>query len=69
MLLVRSYLVLKSIGLFLFAVTLPLTLAENLTKLSSSYILADLLILATAVTLLGYACAHQAAQGSWGEGV
>ena len=53
----------------MFFITIPLILAKGIDKLASSYVLADLLIFATALTFLGYAAAHHEDKGEWANGV
>lgn len=60
----------KYVGIFVFAVTVPLCLVRRIEKFAFTYIFADVLILITAITILIFATIHIKEKGwKWGEEV
>lgn len=57
------------IGVFLFIVTAPLCFVRRIEKFAFTYVIADFLILITAITILIYAGIHISEKKVWGEGV
>lgn len=65
----RMPLLLSLIGLFAFAVTAPLQLVRRIEKFAFTFLIADLLILTTVITIVVYAIKHLNEKGEWGTGV
>lgn len=57
------------IGIGSFLVTAPLCLVRRIEKFAFTFIIADILILITAITIVVFAFLHLEDTGSWGEGV
>ena len=59
------------LGIFVFLVTTPLIFVRRIEKLAFTYVIADFLILITAITIIVYAILHIQEKGfeKWGEGV
>lgn len=57
------------IGLIAFGITAPLCLVRKIEKFAFTFLIADFLILATAITIVVYASIHVSERGSWGEGI
>lgn len=58
-----------NIGLFVFAITAPLTYVRQIEKFAFTYIFADFLIIISAITIIVYATLHIKEKGEWGVGV
>jgi proton-coupled amino acid transporter len=57
------------IGLFAFFTTAPLCLVRRIEKFAFTFLIADILILATIIIITVYACLHVVEQKHWGRGV
>ena len=56
------------IGIFCFLVATPLTFVRRIEKFSFTYLIADLLILITAIAIIVYSCLYVRDHG-WGKNV
>lgn len=57
------------LGIFTFVVVTPLLFVRGIEKFAFTYIIADILILITAITIVVFATIHYNETGHWGSGV